>query len=145
MRSDLIPDAMRPAASGSKRMILQSGRATHVALARVGEYGEDHGSLGRFLRDFQRASHVRAAADAGEDAFHARQFLRGFDGFRSGDGHELVVQVHRLRVFQHLGNEIGGPALNRVRGERGVRPGGRATRFALGFDTGRDEAGGFGF
>ena len=123
---------------------LVQGRG-HVSLGGVGKHGEDHRALGRLLRHLKRARHGGAAGDTGEDTLHARELLRRLDRLGAGDGHELVVQVHGLRVLQHLGDEVGGPALDGVRGERGVRPRGRARGLALGGHARRDEPRGFGF
>eukprot|EP00964_Phaeocystis_antarctica_P116051 scaffold80015_cov60-Phaeocystis_antarctica.AAC.5 len=65
-------------------------RRRQVALARVGEHGQDDRALGRRLGGLERGPHGAAARDAREQALLGGECLGGGDGARGGDGHQHV-------------------------------------------------------
>jgi len=65
-------------------------RRGHVALAGVGEHGEDHGAFGGLLGDLHRDGEGRAGRDADEDAFLLRELAGPLDALRSGDRDQLI-------------------------------------------------------
>ena len=91
-------DAGRPARPASRFGIGALGdaleqRRRQIALAGVGQHGEDHRALRRLLGDLERRGERGAGRDAAEDAFLARERARGVDGLVVGDRDDLVGTV----------------------------------------------------
>mmetsp|Transcript_38933 Transcript_38933/g.117615 ORF Transcript_38933/g.117615 Transcript_38933/m.117615 type:complete len:256 (+) Transcript_38933:478-1245(+) len=103
------------------RLDVGEERRGEVALARVGQHGEDDRPLGRRLGRLQRRPHRAAARDAREEPLLGGETLGGGDRPRAGHRHQLVQQHVHGSVVQHFGDEIWRPPLDRVRAEGGVR------------------------
>ena len=97
-----------------------SNRAVESVRAGVGQHGEDDGAVFGLLGDLPGDGEGGAAGDARHDAFLRRELTRPLDGGGPGDGNELVVVVPVDCFLQHEGNEVGRPALHRVRLEGGM-------------------------
>ena len=95
-------------------------RRAEIALAGVGQHAEHLRPRRRLRADRERAGERRAAGDAGEDAFLARQLARQAERVGAGDGHDLVDQPGVDRIFRELGDEVRRPALHRMRPKQGV-------------------------
>ncbi len=129
-------------AVGVEREIFSSSSfmsAPTSANSGVGQHAEDVRSRGSFGGDLQRARECRARGDADEDAFFRRQLLGAADRFRPRNRDQAVDQLHRHRVARDLRNEIGRPALHRVRLEARMRRGRRAVGIALLLDAAAEQ------
>ena len=101
-------------------------RGGEVALAGVGQHGENGGALGGFGCDAEGSGEGGSGADAYEDAFFFGEILTVAHGFGVGDAQDLVDAVSVYGVLGELGDEVGAPALLGVRGPGGVAGGGGA-------------------
>ncbi len=97
-----------------------------MTLAGVRQHAEPAGAFGQVAASLERTGQGRAAGDAGEDALLRREPARELE--RRGPVHrdDPVDEALPDRILRELGNEIGSPALHRVRTERGVARGRRS-------------------
>ena len=112
------------------RDALEQGRR-QVALAGVGQHAAQDRALRRALGDLDRDGERSAARDAGEDPLFGGEPPRPRDRVGTGDRDQLVVVVLVDRLLQHVGNEVGSPALDRMRREGRVAAGRRVIGAAL--------------
>ena len=105
--------AREPLVVGARVQVVEEIGA-EIALARVGQHHEQHRARLRRLGRLERRGERCAGRDADEDAFLACEAARHVLAFLVRDRHELI---EHLRV-QHVGQEVGRPALDLVRRPR---------------------------
>src|SRR5438128_2301051 len=93
-----------------RNSLAASHRHAEVALAGIGEHGDDALAFAEALRDGEGGEDVATRGYAGDQAFLASELLRHLDRLLVADGDELVVDV----AVEHRGDETGADALDGV-------------------------------
>src|SRR6185437_6784020 len=92
-----------------------------------------------FGRDLERACEGGAGRDADKDAFLRRQLLGTAKRFGTRNRQDAVDELHRHRIAGDLWNEVGCPALHRMRLEARMSRGRRAVRVPLLLDVATEQ------
>src|SRR5262249_5765459 len=106
-------------------------RRRQIALAGVRQHAQHGVSRLRTLADLKGPGECRASRDADEDALLLREFAAPFHGVRPGYGENPADHAHVYGVARNLRNEIGAPALHRMRLECRVGLGWRTVWIAF--------------
>ena len=107
-------------------------RGGEIALAGVGQHGDQHRALRRLLGHLNRCIHGGSTRDSGENPLRLGQGLGHLNRSLAWDWDELVIAGLRNALLCNLRDEVRGPALDWMGLEGRVRAGSRSIWVALG-------------
>jgi hypothetical protein len=114
-------------------------RGREIALTGIGQHAENGRALLRAGRDLHRRRERAAGGDSDEDPFLRRQLPAPLHRLGGGHGDHPVHLLRLDRVARELGEEVGTPALDRMRLPGGVPRRGRAVGVPLLGSSARDD------